>query len=170
MLGLLPRMVEHGAQLVVLGQGDAWLHEALEAAALRHPRSVSVNFAFDESLAHNIEAGIDCFLMPSRFEPCGLNQMYSQAYGSPPIVAPTGGLKDSVTDADLDPLHGSGFVMKTADAAGFEDAVLRAFDAFADKQRWQRVQRNGMARDFGWNLSALQYVRVYEAALAAART
>jgi starch synthase len=154
----------------VLGQGDAWLHEALEAAAQRHPRSVSVNFAFDEGLAHNIEAGIDCFLMPSRFEPCGLNQMYSQAYGSPPIVAPTGGLKDSVTDADLEPLHGSGFLMKTADAAGFEDAVLRAFDAFADKERWQRIQRNGMTRDFGWNLSAMQYVRVYEAALAAARS
>ncbi|MEJ6023051.1 glycogen synthase GlgA [Ramlibacter sp. PS4R-6] len=168
-LQLLPRMVEHGAQLVVLGQGEPWLHEALQAAAQRHPRSVSANFAFDEGLAHNIEAGIDCFLMPSRFEPCGLNQMYSQAYGAPPIVAPTGGLKDSVVDADADRLHGSGFVMKTADAAGFEDAVLRAFAAFADKDRWQRIQRNGMDRDFGWDRSAQQYVRVYEAALAAAR-
>lgn len=168
-LGLLPRMVEQGAQLVLLGQGDAWLHEALQAAAQRHPRSVSVNFAFDEGLAHNIEAGIDCFLMPSRFEPCGLNQMYSQAYGAPPLVAPTGGLKDSVTDADADAPRGTGFVMKTADAAGFEDAVLRAFDAFADKKRWQRIQRNGMERDFGWERSARQYSRVYETAVASAR-
>jgi starch synthase len=168
-LAALPRMIERGAQLVVLGQGETWLHEALHSAAQLHPRSVSVSFAFDESLAHNIEAGIDCFLMPSRFEPCGLNQMYSQAYGSPPIVAPTGGLKDSVVDADADSVRGSGFVMKTADAAGFEDALQRAFAAFADKERWQRIQRSGMARDFGWEASAREYVRVYEGAIKVAR-
>jgi starch synthase len=168
-LALLPRMVEHGAQFVVLGQGEPWLHEALQKAAREHPNAVSANFGFDESLAHQIEAGIDCFLMPSRFEPCGLNQMYSQAYGTPPIVTPTGGLVDSVVDADADPQRGSGFVMKSADARGFEDAVERAIAAFADKKRWQRIQVNGMTRRFGWDESAAKYVAVYEAALKTAR-
>ncbi|HUR90800.1 MAG TPA: glycogen synthase GlgA [Ramlibacter sp.] len=168
-LGLLPRMIEHGAQLVVLGQGEPALHDALQRAAQQHPKSVSVSFGFDEPLAHMIEAGIDCFLMPSRFEPCGLNQMYSQAYGTPPIVTPTGGLVDSVIDADADGEHGSGFVMKAINAAAFDDAVRRAFTAFADTGRWRRIQRSGMARRFGWEESASKYVQVYERALAAAR-
>ena len=168
-LQALPGMIERGAQLVVLGQGEPWLHDALRSAAQQHPQAVCANFGFNEALAHQIEAGIDCFLMPSRFEPCGLNQMYSQAYGSPPIVTPTGGLKDSVVDADADPVHGSGFVMKSLDAAGFGDAVARAFAAFTDKARWHRVQRNGMGRPFGWEDSAAKYVAVYEQALAAVR-
>jgi starch synthase len=168
-LALLPKIVERGGQLVVLGQGEPQLHEQLQAAAAQHPRSVSVHSRFDEALAHNIEAGIDCFLMPSRFEPCGLNQMYSQAYGTPPVVSPVGGLKDSVVDVDADPVHGSGFVMKTCDAAGLADAVDRAFLAFSDRAIWQRIQRNGMLRRFGWEESAAKYVQVYERALAAAR-
>jgi starch synthase len=169
-LRALPRMVEQGAQFVVLGQGESALHDALQSAAQRHPKAVSANFGFNETLAHQIEAGIDCFLMPSRFEPCGLNQMYSQAYGTPPIVTPTGGLVDSVIDADADPQHGSGFVMKAIDSASFEDAVQRAFAAFADKNRWQRIQRNGMGRRFGWDESAAKYGEVYERALAVARS
>lgn len=168
-LAALPKMIEHGAQLVVLGQGEPWLHEALQAATRKHPQSVSANFGFNETLAHAIEAGIDCFLMPSRFEPCGLNQMYSQAYGSPPLVTPTGGLKDSVVDADRDTATGSGFVMKSSDAAGFEDALQRAFAAFKDKPRWARIQRNGMTRPFGWEQSAVKYVSLYEEALAKVR-
>jgi starch synthase len=168
-LGLLPRMVEHGAQLVVLGQGERWLHDALSAAAQRFPRSVSVNFAFDEGLAHNIEAGIDCFLMPSRFEPCGLNQMYSQAYGTPPVVSAVGGLKDSVIDADDHPREGTGFVMRSVDAQGMEEAVMRAFAAFRDAGRWRAIQARGMSRPFGWEQSASRYVEVYERALSAAR-
>ena len=168
-LASLPRILERGGQLVVLGQGEPWLHEALQAAARQHPQAVSASFGFDESLAHQIEAGIDCFLMPSRFEPCGLNQMYSQAYGTPPIVTPTGGLKDSVIDADADPVHGTGFVMASQDGAAFDVAVDRAFAAFADRARWQRIQRNGMARRFGWEDSAARYVAVYERALASAR-
>lgn len=169
-LEALPRMIERGAQLAVLGQGEPWLHEALRAAAQRHPHAVSAQFGFDESLAHLIEAGSDCFLMPSRFEPCGLNQMYSQAYGTPPIVTPTGGLKDSVIDADADPAHGSGFMMRAADHDAFEEAVERAFAAYGDAKRWQRIQRNGMARPFGWEASAARYVDVYERALAEARS
>jgi starch synthase len=168
-LGAVDSIVARGGQLVVLGQGEAALHEALRAAAQRHPHDVSVRFGFDEALAHRIEAGIDCFLMPSRFEPCGLNQMYSQAYGTPPIVSPVGGLKDSVVDVDADPVDGSGFVMASCDAAGFDDALDRAFAAYADAAIWERIQRNGMARRFGWEQSAARYVEVYERALAAAR-
>ncbi|HEY8050945.1 MAG TPA: glycosyltransferase, partial [Ramlibacter sp.] len=168
-LALLPAILERGAQLVVLGQGEARLQDALLAAAAKHPLSVSAHTGFDEALAHNIEAGIDCFLMPSRFEPCGLNQMYSQAYGTPPIVSPVGGLVDSVVDVDADPVHGSGFVMKACDIEGLRDALERAFLAYSDAAIWQRIQRNGMLRRFGWEQSAAKYVDVYEQAIAAAR-
>lgn len=168
-LGALPRILAAGAQLVVLGSGEPGLQQALRDAALKHPKQVSVTLAFDEGLAHLIEAGADAFLMPSRFEPCGLNQMYSQAYGTPPIVAPVGGLLDSVTDASADPAHGTGFVMTGCDATGLDDALARALRAWREPAQWRRLQANGMARHFGWEDSALQYVEVYErAAMAAA--
>ena len=165
-LGALPRLLAAGAQLVVLGQGEPGLQQALHEAAQKSPRHVSVTLGFDEALAHLIEAGADAFLMPSRFEPCGLNQMYSQAYGTPPVVAPAGGLLDSVTDASADAAHGTGFVMTGCDAAGLEDALQRALRAWREPQRWRRIQANGMARQFGWNDSALRYVAVYERAIA----
>lgn len=163
-LGALPRLLATGAQLVVLGQGEPGLQQALQDAARKHPKQVAVKVGFDEGLAHLIEAGSDVFLMPSRFEPCGLNQMYSQAYGTPPIVAPVGGLLDSVTDASADPQHGTGFVMPGVDPAGLEDALGRATRLWREPQRWRRIQANGMARHFGWEDSALQYLEVYERA------
>ena len=163
-LGALPRLLAAGAQLVVLGQGEPALQQALRDAAQKSPRQVSVTLGFDEGLAHLVEAGADAFLMPSRFEPCGLNQMYSQAYGTPPIVAPVGGLLDSVTDSSADPARGTGFVMTGCDAEGLEDALARALRAWREPPLWKRIQANGMARDFGWQDSALQYVRVYEEA------
>jgi starch synthase len=163
-LEALPAILADGGQLAVLGQGEPELQEALVAAAARHPGAVSVHVGFDETLAHLIEAGADCFLMPSRFEPCGLNQMYSQAYGTPPLVNAVGGLADSVTDSD-DTGDGTGFVMRSADGAGFADALRRARAAFADAPRWRRIQANGMARDFGWEMSAADYVEVYRKAL-----
>ena len=163
-LGALPRLLSTGAQLVVLGQGDPALQQALQKAAHQHPKQVAVTLGFDEGLAHLIEAGADAFLMPSRFEPCGLNQMYSQAYGTPPIVAPVGGLLDSVTDASADPVHGTGFIMTGCDPAGLEDAIARAQRLWREPQRWRRLQANGMARHFGWEDSALQYLEVYQRA------
>ena len=165
----LPRLLATGAQLVVLGQGEAALQQALRDAAAKHPRQVSVTLGFDEGLAHLIEAGADVFLMPSRFEPCGLNQMYSQAYGTPPIVAPVGGLLDSVTDASADPVHGTGFVMTGADSEGLADALARAQRAWREPQQWRRLQAKGMARHFGWEDSAMQYLEVYQRALIEAR-
>lgn len=163
-LAALPRMLSAGAQLVVLGSGEPALQDALREAAKKHPKQVAVTLGFDEGLAHLVEAGADAFLMPSRFEPCGLNQMYSQAYGTPPIVAPVGGLLDSVTDASADAAHGTGFVMTGCDAEGLEDALARALRAWREPQRWRRIQGNGMARNFGWEDSALQYVDVYQSA------
>jgi starch synthase len=163
-LGALPRLLTAGAQLVVLGQGDPGLQQQLRDAAQRNPRQVAVTTGFDESLAHLIEAGADLFLMPSRFEPCGLNQMYSQVYGTPPVVAPVGGLRDSVTDASADPERGTGFVMTGCDVTGLEDALQRALRAYREPPRWRRIQANGMARHFGWEDSARQYVEVYQAA------
>lgn len=163
-VAVLPRILAAGGQLVVLGQGEPALQEALRQACERDPKQVSVKFGFDESLAHLIEAGADAFLMPSRFEPCGLNQMYSQAYGTPPIVAPVGGLLDSVTDVDADPARGTGFVMAACDAGSLDDAVQRALALWREPQRWRKVQANGMARQFGWTDSARQYLEVYQRA------
>ena len=161
----LPALLAQGGQLVVLGQGDPALQQALLDAAARAPKQVAVRIGFDEGLAHRIEAAADAFLMPSRFEPCGLNQMYSQAYGTPPIVTAVGGLADSVTDAMRDPLHGTGFVLPRAEPAAFIAAVERAFAAWRDAALWRRIQANGMARQFSWDESAAQYLEVYEKAL-----
>ena len=165
-LGALDQILAADGQLVVLGQGEPGLKQALQEAARKHPRNVSVTVEFNETLAHLIEAGADCFLMPSRFEPCGLNQMYSQAYGTPPLVARVGGLADSVTDATKDAAHGTGFVMRSADAQGFREALERAIHAWREPMRWRRIQANGMARHFGWEESAGQYLDVYERVLA----
>jgi starch synthase len=165
-LGALDQLLAADGQLVVLGQGEPALQNALLEAAARHPRQVSMTVGFDEEFAHLIEAGADCFLMPSRFEPCGLNQMYSQAYGTPPLVTRVGGLADSVTDAGRDGAHGTGFVMRSADAEGFREALIRAIAAWREPARWRRIQGNGMARHFGWEESAARYVEVYQKVLA----
>lgn len=164
-LGALQRIVSAGAQLVVLGSGEPALQQALRDAAAKYPKNVAVTLGFDEALAHLIEAGADAFLMPSRFEPCGLNQMYSQAYGTPPIVGPVGGLLDSVTDASADAARGTGFIMTGCDAAGLDDALARAFRAWREPPQWRRIQANGMARHFGWEDSAMQYLEVYQRAM-----
>jgi starch synthase len=171
-LEALPRIVAAGGQLVVLGSGEPLLQDALKAAVQQHPRNVAVTLGFDEGLAHLIEAGADVFLMPSRFEPCGLNQMYSQAYATAPLVAPVGGLLDSVTDATADPQHGTGFVMRSCDRAGLEEALERALRLWREPAQWRRIQANGMARHFGWEDSAMQYLDAYQwpgTAAAAAR-
>ncbi|WP_313070296.1 glycogen synthase GlgA [Melaminivora sp.] len=161
-LGGAERLLAQGAQLVVLGSGDADLQQALHALARRRPGRVHVATVFDEPLAHLIEAGADCFLMPSRFEPCGLNQMYSQAYGTPPIVMHTGGLADSVTDAEA--AEGTGFVMREHSQAAFDAAVQRACTAWRSVARWRQLQQNGMRRDFGWDAPARAYEAVYRQA------
>jgi len=158
------RIVAGPAQLAILGAGEREHEEALRALARARSREVAVKIGFDERLAHLIEAGADAFLMPSRFEPCGLNQMYSQRYGTPPIAHATGGLCDSVVDctpATLADGTATGLLFRepTADALG--DAVERAVAAYRDTATWRTLQRNGMARDFGWHASAERYVALY---------
>jgi starch synthase len=152
-----PRLLTQGAQLVVLGRGDGSFETSLSALAAAFPGQVHVALGFDEALAHQIEAGADCFLMPSRFEPCGLNQMYSQAYGSPPLVTCTGGLADTVCDLDGNPEQGTGFVMANATQAAFDLAIDRALAAWAQPARWRAMQVRGMRKDFGWSPSAMRY-------------
>lgn len=159
-----PSVLEQGAQLVVLGKGDADLEQGLQQLARAYPRQVHVTLGFDEALAHLIEAGADCFLMPSRFEPCGLNQMYSQAYGTPPVVTATGGLADTVIDATTLG-KGTGFVLPHANQAAFDDTMKRVLQTWRNRDAWRAIQLQGMAQDFGWGHAALQYAELYESLL-----
>jgi starch synthase len=125
---------------------------------------MGVMIGFDEALAHLAEAGADIFLMPSRFEPCGMNQMFSQRYGTVPVVHATGGLADSVTDTTPASLAGgtaTGFVFRTPKSGEFFAAVRRAVQAWGHRELWTRLQRNGMARDFSWTASAERYLALY---------
>jgi len=143
------------AQLALLGRGERELEGALAAAAARHPGRVAMAVGFNEDLAHLIEAGSDVFLMPSRYEPCGLNQMYSQRYGTPPVARATGGLLDTVTDGE------TGFLFERAESAALTAAVRRALAAWREPRRWREIQRAGMARDFSWRAAARQYADLY---------
>jgi len=152
------------AQLALLGTGDKSLEAALLGLAQRHPGRFSVWTGFDDGLAHLLEAGADIYLMPSRFEPCGLNQMYSLRYGTPPIVRETGGLADTVvdcSDATLASGTANGFVFRQASPAAWLEAIRRAVADWHDKALWHKLQRNGMVLDFGWSKAANTYQSVY---------
>ena len=142
-------------QVAIVGAGDRELVEQLRAAQRQFPETLGLFIGFDEQAAHLVEAGGDMFLMPSRFEPCGMNQMYSQRYGTPPVANATGGLIDTVTDGE------SGYLLGELTAAGLVAAVQRAVDDYRDPVRWRRVQRNGMAKDFGWGAAARAYDTIY---------
>ena len=161
------RLLGQGMQLAMLGSGEAWMEQGFRDLALRHAGACAVRIGFDEVLAHRIEAGADLFVMPSRFEPCGLNQMYSLRYGTPPIVRRTGGLADTVVDADPVSLRegrATGFVFDTPSADALAAAVERAAALWRDRPRFEAVQRAGMAADFSWNPAARRYLDVYRAA------
>jgi starch synthase len=144
------------AQLVALGNGDREMVGALQAVRSRHPDDISVTIGFDEGLAHQIEAGIDIFLMPSRFEPCGMNQMYSQRYGTLPIANRTGGLVDTVDDGK------TGFLIDDVTFPALMHGIERALAVYRDPKAWRMMQAEAMARDFGWEGSAREYVSIYE--------
>ncbi len=149
------------ARVVILGTGDREVEEALVAAAERYPRKVGVRIAFDNRLAHLIEAGSDFFLMPSRYEPCGLNQMYSLRYGTLPVVHAVGGLDDTVVDVTEDPERGTGFKFRTFSREAFLDALRRAYDLYRDRGALETIRRRGMALDFSWEASARAYEALY---------
>lgn len=160
-LASLDWIVSHGCQLVVLGGGEAEFEQRLREAAAAHPSQIAVRLVFDEPLAHLIEAGADCFLMPSRFEPCGLNQMYSQVYGTLPIVRATGGLADSVRDAGSG--EGTGFAFEEDSAAALQHTMARAQRTFLKPAAWRSLQERAMTLQYGWAASAARYVEVYRA-------
>jgi starch synthase len=163
-LDIAQQLLELPAQLVLLGNGDTEMQRSALELLHSHSGQVGVYVGFDEDLSHLIEAGADIFLMPSRFEPCGLNQMYSQRYGTPPVVHATGGLIDSVVDctpATLAQGSASGFVFDSMDAPSLLAAAQRAVSAYHDKKTWQALQRNGMSKDFGWEKSAAAYRDIY---------
>lgn len=160
-----PWLVDQNAQVVVLGTGQHRLIEPLLGLASIWRRSVAVVERFDERLAHRIYAGSDFFLMPSRFEPCGLGQMVALRYGTPPIVRRTGGLADTVHDLDQDPSRGTGFVFEHADASGLMWACTRALQVFRKTpEALQQIRRRGMEEDFSWDHSARLYDAVLERA------
>ena len=143
------------AQLVLLGRGERGFEVAAAAAAARHPGRMAAAIGFNEELAHLIEAGADIFLMPSRYEPCGLNQMYSQRYGTPPVARATGGLADTITDG------ATGFLFQREE--GLMAAVRRALALWRDARRWREIQRAAMRRDFSWAVPARRYADLYAA-------
>jgi starch synthase len=158
----LPALLEQGGQLVVLGQGEE--APRLAAAAQANPGRVALAQAFDEGLAHRIYAGADVILMPSRFEPCGLSQLYGLKYGTLPLVRRVGGLADTVVDCTLEDLEterATGFVFERFDATDYQRALQRAFTLWRKPQLWRQVQRRGMAEDFGWRRAAEQYLALY---------
>ncbi len=151
-------------RLVVLGTGDKRMERDFRRLATEFPRRIFMCAKLDEPMSHLIEAGSDFFVMPSLFEPCGLNQMYSQVYGTVPIVSRVGGLVDTVRDADEDPAGGTG-IMCEPNAAALRDALERALKLFGNKPRYAAIQQRCMARDFSWKTAALAYEALYRDSL-----
>ncbi len=173
-LAALPRLLEGypegGAQLAVQGNGDPALEVAFAAAAAAHPGRVSVRLVYDEKLAHRIMAGADALLVPSRFEPCGLTQLYALRYGTVPVVRHVGGLADTVVDASGAALHedqATGFVFGPATSDALGDALSRAVNAYRDSAQWRQLMQRGMAQNFSWAAAASQYMALYRETLAA---
>jgi len=150
--------------LTVLGTGDRRYEELFETLANEFPGRVGVRIGYDNELAHKIEAGADMFLMPSRYEPCGLNQIYSLKYGTVPIVRATGGLDDTVESFDVEHGTGTGFKFEPYTGAALLDAVRLALHHFTDERIWKRIQLNGMSRDFSWKRPATEYAKLYKTA------
>ena len=170
-LSILPRLLLHpDTQLILQGAGNAAIEDTLLTATATTPDKVGVFIGYDEGRAHRIEAGSDAFLMPSRFEPCGLNQIYSLRYGTVPIVHSTGGLADTVTDATAETIESgaaTGFAFHQSNADALWGAVHRALVIYREQpDLWRKLAVNGMRRDFSWESSARNYVQLYREALA----
>ncbi|MDV6343090.1 glycogen synthase GlgA [Nitrosomonas sp. Is37] len=167
-LEIAPQLVQIPAQLVLLGSGNAILEERVIKLADTYPGKIAAHIGFNEALSHLVEAGADSFLMPSRFEPCGLNQMYSQRYGTPPLVHATGGLIDTVVDctpATLADGSASGFQFHDMTPEAFLVGIQRVVAAYRNKPVWRQLQKNGMRKDFSWRASAMAYLEIYQSLL-----
>ena len=162
---IMDRLAREEMIVVALGSGDKPYEEMFVRLQKQFPRKIAVKIAYDNALAHKIEAGSDMFLMPSKYEPCGLNQIYSLKYGTVPIVRATGGLDDTIEPWNPRTGKGTGFKFTEYNGEALLLTIKEALRAFRDQTSWQALMRNGMSKDFSWNASAKEYVRVYEKAL-----
>jgi starch synthase len=167
-MDVLVEVIDHligiGGRLALLGSGDAAIAEALHHAATRHPGKVGIRIGYDEALSHRMQAGGDAILVPSRFEPCGLTQLYGLAYGCVPVVARTGGLADTIIDANLAALEAdvaTGLQFTGVTYAALADAISRAVHLYQDRDLWTTLQRNGMTADFNWARSGTAYADLF---------
>jgi starch synthase len=158
----LDEMLKWDLYLVLLGTGEAKYEKQFQELGKKYPGRLGVKIAFDNVLAHKIEAGSDMFLMPSRYEPCGLNQMYSLRYGTIPIVRATGGLDDTITEFDPETGRGNGFKFTEYSAKALVDKVNTAVQVYQDKKNWRKVMGNAMKEDFSWEKSAKKYIDIFE--------
>lgn len=166
LLPIIDSIVSRDVQIVVLGSGEPYLEERLQAAAWRHPHHFRAALSFDPALSHRINAGVDMILMPSRYEPCGLNQMYALRYGTLPIVRLTGGLADTVIPFEPENLdRANGFGFQAMHPLAFLGAIDWGVRTFRDSRVWRILQQNGMSADFSWEASARTYTQVYHRAL-----
>ena len=162
---IMPKLISLGCQFAILGSGEKKLEAKFNDFAQRYPLKVSMSTGYNEHLSHNIMAGCDMFIMPSRFEPCGLNQLYGLAYGTPPIVSHTGGLADSVcntNEATLKNKTATGFTLQNLKSETLLVTIKHALDHWHDKKIWRSIQKNGMNQDVSWERSAIAYYRLYQ--------
>ena len=156
------KIIKLGGGLVLLGSGDEKYERIFGGLAKKYQKKIGVTLAFDNKLAHLIEAGSDMFLMPSRYEPCGLNQMYSLKYGTIPVVRATGGLDDTIIDYTDDPAKGNGFKFSEATPEGLFNAIKRAMKLFKNQAAWIKLTKRVMGLDFSWKSSAEKYKALYK--------
>jgi starch synthase len=171
LLDALPAITASGAQLALIGSGDKALEHRFAAAAARHPRRVATIVGYDESVAHLVQGGADALIVPSRFEPCGLTQLCGLRYGCVPVVARTGGLADTVIDANVAALSArvaTGFQFAPVEAAPLAAAIRRAVALHRQPQDWAAIQRQGMKADVSWDRSAAQYAALFASLVPAA--
>jgi starch synthase len=164
LLEALDHMAGIGGRLALLGAGDQALEAGFHAAAARHPGRIAVRTGYDEALAHRMQGGGDAILVPSRFEPCGLTQLYGLAYGCVPVVARTGGLADTVIDANVAGLQAgvaTGIQFNSVNIHSLSAAISRASALFRQPEQWRMLQRNGMKCDFSWSRSGRTYADLY---------
>jgi starch synthase len=161
----LEEILSYGMQYIILGTGERKYHDLFTELSKKFPKSFSLKIAYDNKLAHLIEAGADMFLMPSRYEPCGLNQLYSLRYGTIPIVRGVGGLEDTITDYTKEPKRGTGFKFYDYTDKAMLDAIKRALKVYKNKDTWASLTRRCMDEDFSWQRSAKEYMGLYKKAI-----
>jgi len=163
LVSIVDGIMETGASLVILGSGNEWVEKTLESARTRFPERIALRYGFDANLAHRIIAGADIFLMPSRYEPCGLTQLYAMKYGTIPVVRGTGGLEDTVSLFDTATGKGNGFKFYPYDAKAFLEVIVKAVGLYRNRKHWKKLMHNGMKMDFSWDRSAKEYAGIYRA-------